>query len=173
MAEEETKINEPTLEDALAQIEELKKNSVPREEYEKTREANRTLLQKIVNGRYEEDPADKETPPPPPADLKKMAREINLKQPNNLEYARRVLAYRDASIRQGKGDPFLAKGERSERASTDASKAERAATLLRHCVEYADENGGDNEVFTNEIQRLLVDPPEVLSLFAARARAAK
>ena len=30
---------------------------------------------------------------------------------------------------------------------------------LQHCVDYARENGDDNEVFTNELQRITVDIP--------------
>lgn len=166
MAENENGTAATTLEEALAEIEKLKETSVPREEYDKERENNRTLLKKIVDGRYDEE--EDEDPDPEPVDLKKAAKAVTSGNLPNLEYARRALAYRDACIEQGKGDPFLPIGEHAERASTDAGKADRVAELLRHCVEYADEAGGDNEVFTNELTRHLVDPPEVLALLATR-----
>jgi len=134
--------------DYLAAINELKQNSVNREDYDKLKAENKKLLDSIVNG----------TEVALPAAEKKSIEELRanyLKEDQtNLEYISNALKLREALIAEGKPDPFLPIGEQILPTDDDVAKANHVAEVLQECVDYAD---GNSEVFTNELQRRLVD----------------
>lgn len=153
MAEEEKK-NVTTEEvdpnaDYIQAIKELKEKSVDRAEYDKLRAENKKLLDSIVNGTDIGQPA---------AEEKKSIEELRaayLKEDQtNLEYITNALALREALIADGKPDPFLPIGEQILPTDDDVAKAKKVAEVLQECVDYAE---GDSAVFTNELQRRLVD----------------
>ena len=55
---------------------------------------------------------------------------------------------------EGKPDPFLPIGEQIMPTDQDIQTAQKVADVLQECVDYAE---GDSAVFTNELQRRLVD----------------
>ena len=55
---------------------------------------------------------------------------------------------------EGKPDPFLPVGSQILPDDADIAAANKVATVLQECVDYAN---GDSSVFTNELQRRLVD----------------
>ena len=57
-------------------------------------------------------------------------------------------------ISEGKPDPFLPIGEQILPTDEDVAAANKVAAVLQECVDYAE---GDSAVFTNELQRRLVD----------------
>lgn len=57
-------------------------------------------------------------------------------------------------ISEGKPDPFLPVGKQILPTDEDIACAEKVASVLKECVNYAE---GDSAVFTNELQRRLVD----------------
>ena len=134
--------------DYLAAINELKQNSVDRSKYEELRAENKKLLDSIVNG----------TEVALPAAEKKSVEELRanyLKEDQtNLEYITNALALREALIAEGKPDPFLPVGEQILPTDEDIATANKVAQVLQECVDYAE---GDSNVFTNELQRRLVD----------------
>ena len=73
---------------------------------------------------------------------------------SNLEYITNTLKLREAIIAEGKPDPFLPIGEQIMPTDDDIKTAEKVANVLQECVDYAE---GDSAVFTNELQRRLVD----------------
>ena len=135
--------------DYIAAIKELKQNSVDRSKYEALRAENKKLLDSIVNGTTVE---------LPPAEQKKSIEELRaayLKEDqSNLEYITNTLKLREAIIAEGKPDPFLPIGEQIMPTDDDIKTAEKVANVLQECVDYAE---GDSAVFTNELQRRLVD----------------
>lgn len=135
--------------DYIAAIKELKENSVDRSKYEALRAENKKLLDSIVNGTEIAQPAVEE---------KKSTEELRaayLKEDqSNLEYIENALKLREAIISEGKPDPFLPIGEQIMPTDDDVKTAEKVATVLQECVDYAE---GDSSVFTNELQRRLVD----------------
>ena len=135
--------------DYLAAINELKQNSVNREEYEKLKAENKKLLDSIVNGTDAGLSTTVE---------KKSIEELRaayLKEDqSNLEYITNALALREALMAEGKPDPFLPIGEQILPTDEDIAKAANVAAVLQECVDYAE---GDSNVFTNELQRRLVD----------------
>lgn len=134
--------------DYLAAINELKQNSVDRSKYDALKAENKKLLDSIVNG----------TEIAQPVEDKKSIEELRtnyLKEDqNNLEYITNVLALREALMAEGKPDPFLPIGEQILPTDDDVTKANDVAAVLKECVDYAE---GDSDVFTNELQRRLVD----------------
>ena len=135
--------------DYLAAINELKQNSVDRQKYEELKAENKKLLDSIVNGTEVALPATEE---------KKSIEELRaayLKEDqNNLEYISNALKLREALMAEGKPDPFLPIGEQILPTDEDVAKAAHVAEVLQECVDYAE---GDSNVFTNELQRRLVD----------------
>ena len=73
---------------------------------------------------------------------------------NNLEYAKTALALRDQIMKEGGKDPFLPYGLDVSPTKADMEAAEEVVEALESCIEVAD---GDADVFTNELQRILVD----------------
>ena len=134
--------------DYLAAIKELKENSVDRSKYEELRAENKKLLDSIVNG----------TEVAVPHEEKKSIEELRaayLKEDqSNLEYITNTLKLREALIAEGKPDPFLPIGEQILPTDEDVATAQKVADVLQECVDYAE---GDSAVFTNELQRRLVD----------------
>ena len=55
---------------------------------------------------------------------------------------------------EGKPDPFAPQGKLITASDEDLAAAQKVADALQHCVEVAE---GDNLVFTNELQRILID----------------
>lgn len=135
--------------DYIAAIKELKENSVDRAKYDQLKAENKKLLDSIVNGSSIEMPAKEE---------KKSIEELRaayLKEDqSNLEYITNTLALREAIIAEGKPDPFLPVGEQIMPTDEDVATANKVAQILQECVDYAE---GDSAVFTNELQRRMVD----------------
>lgn len=134
--------------DYLAAINELKQNSVDRSKYDALKAENKKLLDSIVNG----------TEIAQPVEEKKSIEELRANylksDQSNLEYITNALALREALMAEGKPDPFLPVGEQILPTDDDVTKANDVATVLKECVDYAE---GDSDVFTNELQRRLVD----------------
>ena len=132
-------------------IREMKQNSVSKEAYEKLKEENKQLLDSLINGKQVEIKQTKE-----PVDVAMLRKKLfNDTQPlSNLDYASNALELRDALIEQGEMDPFLPYGQNISPTDEDIQKAEKVATIMRECIEYAE---GDSELFTNELQRRMID----------------
>lgn len=134
--------------DYLAAINELKQNSVNREDYDKLKAENKKLLDSIVNG------TPVETPIPQGKSIDELRAAYLKEDQSNLEYITNTLKLREALIAEGKPDPFLPIGEQILPTDEDVAAANKVAAVLQECVDYAD---GDSAVFTNELQRRLVD----------------
>lgn len=134
--------------DYITAIKELKENSVDRSKYDALKAENKKLLDSIVNG----------TPVEVKVEDKKSIgelREAYLKEDqSNLEYITNALKLREAIIAEGKPDPFLPIGEQIIPTDQDIATAQKVADVLQECVDYAE---GDSAIFTNELQRHLVD----------------
>ena len=134
-------------------IKQLKANSVSKEDYEKLEAQNKQLLDAIINGNGETDDKDNVEVLP---SIKELREDLygGKKHLSNLEYWEKTLALREALMAQGETDPFVPVGEKIVAENSDYEAAERVATVVRECIEYAK---GDSAVFTNELQRRTVD----------------
>ena len=134
--------------DYLAAINELKQNSVNREDYNKLKAENKKLLDSIVNG------TPVEVQMPQGKSIEELRAAYLKEDQTNIEYISNALKLREALMAEGKPDPFLPVGEQILPTDEDVAAANKVAAVLQECVDYAD---GDSEVFTNELQRRLVD----------------
>ena len=149
---EDEKVVETSTEDYIEAINKLKSNTVDKAEYEKVREDNRKLLDSIVNGSS----LEKEPEAPKLREPQEIRKELfsGDQSISNLDFAKKSLELREALIKRGEVDPFLPHGRQIIPTDEDVASAERVASVLAECVEYAD---GDNSIFTNELQRRTVD----------------
>lgn len=135
--------------DYIAAIQELKQNSVDRAKYDQLRAENKKLLDSIVNGTSVEMPAVEEK-----KSIEELRAEYLKEDQTNLEYISNALKLREALIESGEPDPFLPIGSQILPTDEDIATANKVADVLKECIEYAE---GDSAVFTNELQRRLVD----------------
>lgn len=140
--------------DYIEAINQLRNNTVPKEDYVKLREENKRLVNSLINGEGIEAPAQ-EAP-----DIVTLRKELFSEGTDlsNLDYMTKALQLRDAIIAQGGTDPFLPYGKKIMPTDEDIATANRVAEVVRECIEYAD---GDSAVFTNELMRRTVEAPNL------------
>ena len=154
---EEENVNvvvEDNTNDYIAQIENLKESSVSKDDYNKLKADNKRLIEALANGTPMEDAVGSKVNAVDKINecrKKLFGKGNNL---TNLEYCDTALQLRDALIENGNKDPFLPFGHNVVVTDSDNETAERVATILKECIDYAD---GDSDVFTNELQRRTVD----------------
>lgn len=141
---------EDTAQDYISAINEIKKNSVTRESYEKLKRENKQLLDTLVQGK------ELEITKVEPKDVNKLRKELFNKDSSlsNLEYITTALELRDALLEAGERDPFLPYGEKVNLTAEHYENAEKVATVLQECVDFAE---GDSGIFTAELQRRTKD----------------
>lgn len=134
-------------------IKEMKKNTVPRADYEKVQAENKKLLETLIDGGQAKvvDAEEK-------VDADALRKELYFsdKPMSNLEYVEKTLKLRKAQMEQGYQDPFLPTGTLVPLTQDDYNGAEKVAAILEECVEIAD---GDPHAFNMEFQRRLADTP--------------
>lgn len=140
--------------DYIAQIKNLKENSVSKDDYNKLKADNKKLIEALANGTQLEGKVE------PKIDavenINNLRKKLFSKESNldNLEYCDTALQLRDALIEKGMRDPFLPFGHNVVTTESDIETANRVATVMKECIDYAD---GDSDIFTNELQRRTVD----------------
>lgn len=140
--------------DYIAAINEMKQNSVSRQQYEKLKQENKELLDTLINGGQVVNQTVE-----PKKSIEEMRKELFSKEAadrgmTNLEFVTRSLELRDAIIESGGVDPFLPVGKGIELTRDDYEAAEFTAEQFRECIDIAQ---GNSEVFTNELMRRTVD----------------
>ena len=154
---EEENVNvvlEDNTNDYIDQIKKLKENSVSKDDYDKLRLDNKRLIDALANGTQLEGKVE------PKIDAVENINNLRKKlfgkgnNLSNLEYCKTAVELRDALIENGNRDPFLPFGHNVVTTESDNESAERVASVLKECIEYAD---GDSDIFTNELQRRSVD----------------
>lgn len=160
MANENTNTTNETTEitydyqEYIDQINELKRNSVSKADYDKIKEENRTLLSNIVNGNPSA--TMEQTPEAPKESLDDLRKRVFTNPKNDLDYVAGILEIRDRVMAEGGADPFVNNNGRYAATEEDYRIAQETAEGLRHCVEVAD---GNNQVFFNELARITRDTP--------------
>lgn len=136
---------EDNTQDYLAAINELKQNSVNREEYDKLKAENKKLIQAVVNGQTVE--AEQE---PKMREVAEIRDDLFNHEHNNLDYVKLALELRSTLISKGEADPFIPVGKQISPTREDVEAAERVAQVYQECVDYAE---GDSALFTQELMR--------------------
>lgn len=152
--EEENVVVEDNTNDYIEQIKKLKENSVSKEDYDKLRLDNKRLIDALANGTQINDKVESKISAVDKINelrTKLFSKGSNL---NNLDYCKTAVELRDALIEKGERDPFLPFGHNVVATDSDYETANRVATVMKECIDYAD---GDSDIFTNELQRRTVD----------------
>ena len=126
-------------------IQELKENSVDRKIYDKLKGERDMLIKSLANG---DTLATAES-----VQVRSLAdckADFLTKTTSQCEYMEKVLALRDAAMREGQSDPFVAEGHHVKPTAYDYQRAQEIADIYRECLDYA---GGDDQIFMNEINR--------------------
>lgn len=146
----------------LEQIEEVKKNSVPKEKYDKVKKELDNVYSKVLKG-------ENLDLPKAPVDKKKRMEELKsqlygkgIEDSNmtNLDYIKGTLELRNLIIEQGGDDPFLGIRKKGVVVTeNDYEKAQNIADTLQEMVEEAD---GSADAFRTIYARRVVDtaPPK-------------
>lgn len=157
MVNGEEKINE-TLEvpiedntkDYIEEIQRLKEGTVSKEEYIRLKEENKKLINSLATGE-----GYGATPTAPAPDINNLRNKLfNSEGLSNLEYCTTAMELRETLIANGQPDPFLPIGHEIVPTASDVESAERVAQSLKECIDYAQ---NDSDIFTDELQRRLVD----------------
>lgn len=137
--------------DPVQAINELKQNSVSKEQYNKVVEEKNKYLKALIDGSQVPVEAQKE-----PADIQALRNDLfgGDKELSNLEYAQKALELRDALIDRDGVDIFVGKGSKLTPTNEDYEAAQRVADTFQKCIDVAE---GDSEIFTRELMRLTED----------------
>ena len=135
--------------DYIAAIKDLKANSVSKSEYEKLQEENKQLINALANGETITTTVEVEKP-----SLAELRANLMKEDQTNLEFIKNALALRTAVIEQEGYDPFVPRGSQYAPTAEDEVTAQKVADIYQECVDYAD---GDSQLFTNELQRRMID----------------
>lgn len=149
--EQQNSNNEPemTADEYINEINNLRENTVSREEYERIRNDNKKLAKALINGTGANIPGI--TKPEQKPDLDDLRKKLfTKKSKNDLEYFTNLLALRDGVMADGQPDPFLPVNREFRATAQDEADAERIATQIKEAIEYAN---GDPAVFSNDLRR--------------------
>ena len=135
--------------DYITAIKDLKANSVSKSEYEKLQEENKQLINALANGETITTTVEVEKP-----SLADLRANLMKEEQTNLEFVKNALALREAVIEQEGYDPFVPRGSQYAPTAEDEATAQKVADIYQECVDYAN---GDSQLFTNELQRRMID----------------
>lgn len=150
----ETNVNNDSNIDYIKAINEMKQNSVSREQYEKLQKENKELLDTLINGGQVVQNVNEPARTISQMRTELFGKEAIEKEMTNLEFVTRSLELRDAVIEGGGIDPFLPVGKGIDITRDDIDAAEFTAQQFRECIDIAQ---GNSEVFTAELMRRTID----------------
>lgn len=131
-------------------LEEARKNSVPKEQYEKLKKEKEDIVASIING--DGKVGNGQQTPPEEVDVSALREDLygpKSSELSNLEYCQKTLQLRKAVIEKNGYDPFLPHGANIKPTSEDIEKADNVAKVMQECI---DEAEGDSGVFTALLQ---------------------
>lgn len=120
----------------LDEVERLKKNSVPKEDYEKLREKNKMLMKRIVEGGGQEDK------PEDVIDVNELRKELfgnNVEELSNRDFWVKTLQLRHERLKEGV-DIFLPKGRKTRYTRADIESANKVDEVISQMIADSEEN---------------------------------
>lgn len=147
MNEEEVLV-ETNENDYIEEIQNLRANTVSKEDYEKLRLENKKLISSLARGETTVQPVEEKP------DLNTLRKKVFEPDQSNLEYIQNALNLRNAVLEQEGYDCFVPRGHKTVATTEDVAAAENVARVLQEVIDYAD---GDSQLFTNELQRRTID----------------
>ena len=134
--------------DPVQAINELKKNTVSKEEYNKVKAEKDKYLKALIEGSQVADEKKE------PVDIDELRKSLFTKDLDNLTFAKKALELRNELIERDGVDIFVGKGNKYAPDKSDYEAAQRVADAFQSCVDIAD---GDSEIFTRELMRITND----------------
>ena len=130
-------------------IQQLRNNTVAKEDYERLQKENKQLLETIVSGGRQEETK------PTKDDLTKSINELRKQFKSgetmtNLEFAKAALKMRQQVLERDKRDIFVAPGSKYTPDQADYAAAQRVADVFQDCIDVSED---DPEIFTRELMR--------------------
>ena len=152
--EEDVVMVEDNTPDYIAQIKNLKENSVSKEDYNKLKADNKKLIDALANGTQVEGVVEpKVSAVEKIQNLRKELFGSESNSLNDLEMVSKMLELRKEIIDNGGTDPFLPKGHKVRITDNDKECANRVARVLTECVEDAE---GSNRRFMSNVFESIV-----------------
>lgn len=146
--------------DYISAIQEMKQNSVPREDFEKLKKEKSELVRALMNG---ERLSPENKPNKPSADEYRQKLFVDGCK-SDMEYFEATIGLRDAILEESGEDIFVAKKNPTD---DELARAEKTARIYKECLDYAK---GDALLFKNELMRRTVDDAPVTSAMMNRRR---
>ena len=137
--------------DPVQAINELKQNSVSKEDYNKVVAEKNKYLKALIDGNQVAEVQNKE-----PVDIDGLRKEMfgGEKDLTNIEYVKKALELRNALIERDGVDIFVGRGSKLTPTDEDYEAAQRVADGFQQCIDVAQ---GDSEIFTRELMRITED----------------
>ena len=134
--------------DPIQAINELKQNTVSKEEYNKVKAEKDKYLKALIEGSQVADEKKE------PVDVDELRKSLFTEDLDNLTFAKKALELRDELIDKEGIDIFVGRGNKYAPTQADYEAAQRVADAFQSCVDVAD---GDSEIFTRELMRITND----------------
>lgn len=134
--------------DPIQAINELKQNTVSKEEYNKVKAEKDKYLKALIEGSQVADEKKE------PVDVDALRKSLFTEDLDNLTFAKKALELRNELIDKEGVDIFVGKGNKYAPTQADYEAAQRVADAFQSCVDVAD---GDSEIFTRELMRITND----------------
>lgn len=128
-------------------IDQIKRETVPLEKYNKLVQEQKDLLTKFRNNEQLDNSSEESM------SLKELNQKMNREGISNLEYIDTALKYREQYIKENGIDPFLPNGIKITPTNADIEAANRVAAIFQECVDNAD---GDSNIFMSELNRRVI-----------------
>ena len=134
--------------DPIQAINELKQNTVSKEEYNKVKAEKDKYLKALIEGSQVADEKKE------PVDVDALRKSLFTEDLDNLTFAKKALELRNELIDKEGVDIFVGRGNKYAPTQSDYEAAQRVADAFQSCVDVAD---GDSEIFTRELMRITND----------------
>ena len=134
--------------DPIQAINELKQNTVSKEEYNKVKAEKDKYLKALIEGSQVADEKKE------PVDVDALRKSLFTEDLDNLTFAKKALELRNELIDKEGVDIFVCRGNKYAPTQADYEAAQRVADAFQSCVDVAD---GDSEIFTRELMRITND----------------
>ena len=128
---------------------EVKRDSVSKEKYDKVVAEKNKYLKALIDGNQVAEAQPKE-----PVDVDALRRDLFGRELSDLEYAKKALELRNELIEREGVDIFVGKGSKLTPDASDYEAAQRVADAFESCIEIAD---GNSEIFKRELMRITDD----------------
>lgn len=142
-----------TILDPLDQLNEIKKNTVSKEEYERILNERNAYFKAYANG---DSPDESTTPKKIDVDQLRKDLFVQPDQLSNLDYAKKSLELRQAILDETGKDIFVGSTDRLVPDQYDYDQAQRSAELLQYCIE---QSNNDVTIFNAQLNSHLQDIP--------------